>query len=426
MKTILILAHSPDMGGAELALKGLIDSLSDRFKITVVIPTDKQIDIKVKNNGISYIYLPLPWWCYEAHDAPQKVNKNDLKTNYDKLLNIAEEHDILLTNTITIPWLGFAATQLSKKHIWYIHEFGDIDHNLKFILGYKESLAIINKVSSRVLTISDAVVKHISQGIDKNKIDIIHQAIDLDGVTKIKPKTRSSELRLLCMGALKKSKGQYIAIGAVKLLNKKGYSVRLDIVGPSANNEYVEQLINASKNTNNINIAVRAYDIVKELKSHDILLMCSQNEALGRVTIEAMAASVPVIGYSSPATTYLLQNNKGLLYSNNTPENLSNALINFIVGNEDINLIEAKKFIVKTYTPSVQANDFITSINKAKSVTVLTNNTFNDYIGYLETNGILISKTSKSIAKYKSKAIQAIPSSVKKPVKKILKKGKFF
>lgn len=422
MRKILILAHSPDIGGAELALKSLVDSLSNKFEFTIVIPSNKKVDAKVNNIGVTYVYLPLPWWCYEAHDAPKKIYKKELVRNYQKLLSLADNHDVLVTNTITIPWLGFAATQLSKKHIWYVHEFGDIDHNLKFILGYDKSLSIIDSTSSRVLTISEAVVDHISRVINKDKIDIIHQAIDLDRLTKINSKTQGSGLKLLCMGAIKKSKGQHIAIDAIKLLNAQGYDTKLDIVGPSANDQYVDQLKTSAKETYNINVEVRSYDIVKELSTHDALLMCSENEALGRVTIESMAASVPVIGYASPATAYLLQNNRGLLYSKNTPKSLSQTLISFIENNSSANIITAKNFVSKTYTPNVQAKDFITSLNKTEFVSGFNNNIYSSYISYLDSNGLLINKVSKNLSDYKKIAKRATPKFIKNPVKKMIKK----
>jgi glycosyltransferase involved in cell wall biosynthesis len=47
----------------------------------------------------------------------------------------------------------------------------------------------------------------------------------------------------------------------------------------------------------------------------DAALMCSRNEAMGRVTVEAMSACRPVIGFDSGGTSELIdQDRTGLLY----------------------------------------------------------------------------------------------------------------
>ena len=45
------------------------------------------------------------------------------------------------------------------------------------------------------------------------------------------------------------------------------------------------------------------------------LLMCSRNEAMGRVTVEAMGAGLPVIGHASGGTLELIEDGvNGLIY----------------------------------------------------------------------------------------------------------------
>ena len=405
-----------------MALKGLIDSLCDKFEFTVVIPTDKLIDNTVKNEDAAYRYIPLPWWCFEKHGEPAKVVKKELLDNYTELVELAKQHDILLTNTLTIPWLGFVANEIKKPHIWYVHEFGNIDHNLQFIVGYDKSLKTINNLSSRVLTISDAVVEHISQSISKKKIDIIHQAINLEKVIDLKPLTKNKPVKLLCMGAIKPSKGQHVAIDAVKSLINSGYEIYLDIVGPNANEIYVSKLQGSVKDVQQISVDVRAYDISEELSTHHALLMCSDNEALGRVTIEAMAASVPVIGYASPSTKYLIDKGRGYLYYKNTPKDLSHAIADFIDNKIHINTKYAKKFATSTYNPTVQSRDFIDCLEKARPVNDTANNAFSEYIKTLEDNSCFVSVRKKRSERLRTSLVKVTPKAVKKPIKKMVKK----
>lgn len=224
------------------------------------------------------------------------------------------------------------------------------------------------------------------------------------------------------MGAIKPSKGQHIAIDAVKLLANLGYDVTLDIVGPNANEPYVGKLREAVKGAQNISLEVRPYDISKELATHHALLMCSDNEALGRVTIEAMAAGIPVIGFASPSTKYLLNKNRGALYIKNTPQDLCQTLISFINGSLTINTKTAKKFAIDNYNPTVQAQDFIDSANKASYVGDDQKMIFMNYIHTLEKNECFVSTQKKHARKLKEKMVRSTPSLVKKPIKNIVRK----
>ena len=54
------------------------------------------------------------------------------------------------------------------------------------------------------------------------------------------------------------------------------------------------------------------YDVYRD---SDAVLMCSRSEAMGRVTVEAMSATLPVIGYDNAGTSELIEHeHTGLLY----------------------------------------------------------------------------------------------------------------
>jgi glycosyltransferase involved in cell wall biosynthesis len=56
-------------------------------------------------------------------------------------------------------------------------------------------------------------------------------------------------------------------------------------------------------------------DPYKAYLASDAVLMCSKNEAMGRVTVEAMSACRPVIGYDQAGTSEIIEHGRtGLLY----------------------------------------------------------------------------------------------------------------
>ncbi len=413
MKTIVVLSHSPYIGGAELALKSLIESTGDIYSWTLIIPSHLKIDEKVKPKNTKFIYIPdLPWWCYEAHDHPKTIDKQKLNMSLDMLKNIAVSADILLTNTITIPWLGFIAQELGKPHIWYVHEFGDLDHNLQFIAGYHESLMMIDNCSSRVLTISEAVKEHIGKVVHHSKIDIIHQSIDLAELTQIPLANSSSVQRLLCLGAVKPSKGQSIALEAVSRLP----DLQLDIIGPAADPNYAKTLLKKAASIPNVNVELRSYNPVDELSSHDVLLMCSENEGLGRVTLEALAAGRFVVGYASPSTKELLSDSRGLLYSPNKSNSLTEKLKNLHVIHSTVNPIKGREYVTQVFNDKVQANDFTFSVNNALKAKIEKSKNLSDYTRILDEHGLWVTKKQQLLHTLKS----FLPSPIKHAIKRII------
>jgi glycosyltransferase involved in cell wall biosynthesis len=66
---------------------------------------------------------------------------------------------------------------------------------------------------------------------------------------------------------------------------------------------------------NNVEFWGHIDDPYKAYLEADVVLMCSKNEGMGRVTVEAMAACRPVIGYDNAGTSEIVRHEQtGLLY----------------------------------------------------------------------------------------------------------------
>jgi glycosyltransferase involved in cell wall biosynthesis len=247
--------------------------------------------------------------------------------------------DVIITNTLVIPWGALTALSLNKPHAWYVREFGQLDHGLKFFLPFEEVIKIIG-TSNIVLSISNAVrtalfKDALSPSITiYNYINIPADALDKDTVQYF---VKKNATRLIITGNISEPKGQKDAVLAVKRLIEKGKDVELVIMGISQPDylDEVKELIKIYELENHIkclDFNPNPYPIVSQ---SDIVLVCSRSEAFGRVIVEGMLIKKPVIGTKSGGIPELIKDGiNGLLYEPGKPEQLAEK-IEYLIDNVD-------------------------------------------------------------------------------------------
>ena len=275
---ILVLSHSAANGGAELALKSLVESTSSIFDWSIIYPTaSSKTSLKINGLSKSY-YIALPWWCYEGNTLPS-LDKNKLQNNIVAVKNIAKQYDIFLTNTLTMPWLAYISVELHKPHLWYVHEYGNIDHKLKFLLDYEQTLKEINNTSTKILTISNNLERHLSGVIPPENISMIHQAIDLETYTNIpikqyKKTIAIDDITVSTIAALRPSKGQHLLVEAIYDLQKRGFKTpKVIIRGPNADQQYVQHLIKLSQIVKGVDVKVGFVDPLQIISNTDVVFV---------------------------------------------------------------------------------------------------------------------------------------------------------
>lgn len=113
-----------------------------------------------------------------------------------------------------------------------------------------------------------------------------------------KPEKTVGEAKLIYLSRITPKKNLLYALNALKHLTVG--KVTLDIVGPSDDDEYLEQCEAATKKLPP-NVVVNFFgskryeDALKELVDHHFMVFPTQNENFGYVIIESLAAGTPVI-----------------------------------------------------------------------------------------------------------------------------------
>jgi glycosyltransferase involved in cell wall biosynthesis len=342
VKNITFLSHSSDSsGGAESALIELILYLHKRKLIVanVIIPKRGNIEKIFNKNNIKYKIISYTQWADEKQLSGKETFSRDI-VNISSLSQIKDyveqsNSDILFTNTLTAPWMAIVASELKKPHIWMIHEFGDEDHGYIFDYNYKSILQIIDHLSSNIIVNSKAVGAHISKYVDPKKITQVYYSINDIKVNKSKAKENifndKDSLKCIIVGRILPSKGQLEAVSAISEAVKKGANIELIIMGSVQSAEYLNKIhnkINDKGLTNRVKIIGYKSNPGDYMNAADVLLMCSKNEAFGRVTAEAMELGKVVVGSDSGATSEIINEMEtGLLYKPSDIIELSDKLL---------------------------------------------------------------------------------------------------
>ena len=253
-----------------------------------------------------------------------------------KSLLIQWKIDIIHTNSITHDIGMLLSLRMGIPHVWHVREMLEDDYGLEF--NYKILQKILFCKSNQIIYISEAVKqKHHFQ--KRLRGAVVYDPIDCNQYLQKKEKIFEEEhLRLLLCGAIVEGKGHIDAIKAVNyIVKKKGKLLHLQIVGSGSRSYMAELKSYVQKNQLEDIVEFLPFqkDLTKLRKKNDIALICSKNEALGRVTIESMLSELLVIGTKSGATPELLGYGKrGYLYSVGNYKELAEKLL-YVMKNKE-------------------------------------------------------------------------------------------
>jgi glycosyltransferase involved in cell wall biosynthesis len=221
------------------------------------------------------------------------------------LLLVRLRPTIVLTNTMTIPSHAVAAKLLGIPHYWMVREFGTDDHGLRFLLGYRGTIRLISQLSESVICNSRAVEKAMLALDPKMTTYVVYPVVDTPIGTP--PERDPGEpMRVVLVGRFSESKGQHLAIEAVAIARKAGVDIELALVG-AGNDKALHKLARHLGVEDLVTVHEPTRDLGRHWSAAHVGLMCSECEAFGRVTVEAMRAGLPVCGTDAGGTAEIIE-----------------------------------------------------------------------------------------------------------------------
>lgn len=373
---ILIFLHDSSLYGANLSLLNFCKELPSDYEITFIILKKGPICKEFDENGNHYKIIPFELWVYYYWES-----RNIIYSYIRKLIWFGQGIYKLLKNLLLIlkqiKWFqklnpsiiisnssaishGFLIAKILKiPHAWHLREFLDLDYSLKFYFGNAISKRIIS-YSDYTIATSKAVKAHFK--IDKNCFVGYDGFTYIDSYDESKSKSQKhnhNNYIFSIVGLVSKNKGQEEAIRAFYSVSKEYPDIELNIVG-GGNIDGVENLIDELRIKEKVNVIGYIHDTSAIYKKSNIILVCSKNEAMGRVTLEAMAHGTPVIGKNSGGTPELIIDGyNGFIYDN--IEDLSNKMKYCINNRHEIDLWRGNclEYIKEKFTIDKYVNGII-------------------------------------------------------------------
>lgn len=322
---VLFFAHYSKLYGANRSLLDLIDGLlAGDHTPAVVLPEEGPMTAELKGRGVACKTLGFKWWMGRKRwKAPLRTIVN--LAAIPRAVNAVEEWnpDLIHTNSSVLPIGAWAARLTKTPHIWHVREFGKLDYGLVPDFGQRFFESWLSKADA-VIAVSNAVRRQVLSNVEVCCTVIYNGVITREQLKRLKVNTQHKPpgvpFKYAMVGLLSPAKGQEEAIRALHLLTREGagddeYELLIAGGGPDAYLAYLRDIaerLDVAKITHFLGYVDNPFEVYREA---DAFIMASRSEAMGRVTAEAMAAALPIIGRNSGATPELVVDGKtGVLY----------------------------------------------------------------------------------------------------------------
>ncbi len=317
--------------GANRSLLGLVRGLKERgIESILLCPKEGDFTKALQEQGIEYIIAPFTNWVYTPVSInyylfPFRILQNKLLLPSLAKKVAAIQPDIIYTNSSVTAVGAYLAHRLGIKHVWHIREFVKEHYKTDYVFGRANFHKWMNR-SAAIISISQALLNKVLPKITAPKYKVYNGVMpkhQMQALYTQPIKEHPPSFTFLNVGLIHPMKQQMQALKAFYLLSQKHEHIRLIFVGKGRRiyTWRMKQFCKKHRLEDKVSIMGYVPNPGQLFQEADALLMCSLHEGMGRVTVEAMAYSLPVIGYRSGATPELVEHSvNGLLYKGDETE----------------------------------------------------------------------------------------------------------
>jgi len=296
--TRVLLAHpGSELYGSDRMAVATVSSLADLgIEVCAIVPQHGALIERLEGAGARVVELDLPV-LRKSQLRPAAL----LRLVAGMPLTLARaaaairraRADVVYVNTITQPWWILAARLVGARVIVHVREAeSDVPDLMKRALLLPLAIADVIPCNSRA---TEEYVLRYSAGT-AGRTAVLYNGKDWSEYTSAAPARFEAPVRLTLVGRLSPRKGTDTAVEALAILRKRGYDVRLALVGDvfPGYEWFADQLRSralALGLSDSIDFAGFTDDPAAAFANSDIALVPSRVEPFGTVAAEAMASA---------------------------------------------------------------------------------------------------------------------------------------
>jgi FkbM family methyltransferase len=336
--TIATVLHSSGVGGTERCQVELVSHLVSRGTMVKTFIPSESLNLRnlLEKAGSSVEILGNPkWWTnITATEARSEEEFAELYKDVKLIRSIKDSRiELIHTQSSVIPQGAVAAALLDLPHVWSVHEFINLDHNLGFPPTKNKFGDVLQNLSDLIVCNSKIVAKHHFR--EPEKIKVIYPN---PNVGPSVPMNRDGDFFVVgIVGNHNAGKGHRQLITAIGLLINEGYSFKLRIIGPRSepSSKKLELLISEIGIDGFVEFVHSTTTFDEIYRGLDCVVVPSLMEAFGRIPFEASSYGLPVI-YSDTGgmLEYMANGITGISFRNGDIEDLKSAIIRLALSKE--------------------------------------------------------------------------------------------
>lgn len=338
---LLYILGDTEMDGSKISFKIILDSVLALGCEVIVLVSKSNTDDYFRNyltkNGCIVESFDAEWSTYPICDVfswknsflkfPKKMLRKiyRLVKSNKQVLDIIKSHkpDVVHTNVGVFHQGYRACNQLGIPHLWHLREYQTKDFKLAIMPSMRSFKRQLRKCN--VVTITNDILEYFELNNVKSATAIWNGILPADSAVYVHEK----KPYFLCANRISPEKRLDVAIKAFASVADKLPNYRLLIVGKCIDKAYTEELTELASSfscSSRIEFHDFRPDVINLMKDATALMVTSNFEGLGRMSVEASFMGCLVLGRNTGGTKEIL-NFTGGGYLFNTQEELIQQMV---------------------------------------------------------------------------------------------------
>lgn len=299
-QTVLIVNPSPDVYGSDLQMLQTVAGLVERgMRVAVALPVDGELVERLQSTGaeVMFVAFPVLRKSYTRPRALVSMLYRAIECIPRCLRLVAYlKPDVLIVNTVTLPWWLLIGRLSRTPTIGHLHE---AETQVSRIV--RGALIAPLFLANAVIVISESALSAMLSAQPRlaGRARLIYNGVP-QPPDEPRAARRRRPIRLAIVGRLSPRKAPDVAIEATALLRAGGHDVTLEVAGTTfPGYEWYEDQLRARAQQEDLAGAVNfsGYNnpIWPVLERADIVLAPSLQEPFGNAVVEAQMSRRPVV-----------------------------------------------------------------------------------------------------------------------------------